>query len=71
MLIRCSPFDSALARLAQGSQLLTRSPVDLAPALFRLSLWSDGAAHRCELQRCDTHQADTRRVLLKVLARTI
>ena len=48
-----------------ASQLLTRAPVDLALALFRLSLLCDGAPHRC-----DTHHADTRRVFQRNVVKT-
>jgi len=47
MLNRCStPRLAACAARLGASQLLTRAPVDLALALFRLSLLCDGAPHR-------------------------
>ena len=65
MLIRCSTPCAPLARLIRGFATVNASADDLALALLFVVI-VDGAPH-C----CDAHQADTRRVLLVVLARTI
>ena len=77
MLKTLFPPRSALARFAQGSQLLTRAPVDLALALFGLSLLCDGASHYQRNAKAFSPDAATPITLtldgsyLCVLARTI